>query len=427
MPENVTIIQNVRIFDGKNDQLRSGYVLIQGNAIARIASDTPQIPDGATVIDGGGRVLMPGMIDTHCHPSVVDTMPNMENNLCWDDIAIRSSVIAKGYLMRGFTSIRDAGGPVFGLKRSIDAGLVNGPRIYPSGAFLSQTRGHGDFRSPTDRSMRITITDNHMMRLEYSVLADGEAQVLAAAREQLGKGASQVKIMASGGGASLYDPIDTVQYTLRELKAAVATAEDWGTYVFAHTHNCPAMWRAAEAGIKTFEHGFLADEETMRMIVDKGIILSTQVSFTDPDVILSYDLVNENPVAKAKVEKVLKRIQNYINLVLKHQPIVTFTGDGSGPAKDHVAMQKNEFGTRAKVFPQVEVLRHVTSNGAKVLALSNLVNPYPGELGAVEEGALADLLIVDGNPLEDVLLLADPEKNLRLIMKDGKTYKNTLV
>jgi imidazolonepropionase-like amidohydrolase len=426
MSPNHIVIQNVRIFNGRDEELLPGSVVINGNVIEHIDAGSQSISEGAELIDGGGRVLMPGMIDTHCHPTVVDTIPNLENNLCWDDIAIRSSVIAKGYLMRGFTSIRDAGGPAFGLKRAIDAGLVDGPRIYPSGAFLSQTRGHGDFRSQTDRAFRFSSTDNHMMRLEYSVLADGEAEVLSAAREQLGKGASQIKIMGSGGGASLYDPIDTVQYSLEELKAAVATAEDWGTYVFAHTHNIAAMKRAVVAGIKTLEHGFLADDETMQMIVDNGIILSTQVSFTDPDVILNYALIKENPVARAKVEKVLKRIQNFIDLVVKYQPIITFTGDGAGPADDHVAMQKNEFGTRAKVFSQIDVLRHATSNGAKVLALSNLVNPYPGKLGVIEEGALADLLLVDGNPLEEVLTLTEPEKNLRLIMKDGKIYKNSL-
>jgi imidazolonepropionase-like amidohydrolase len=328
---------------------------------------------------------------------------------------------ARRVLLRGFTAVRDTGGNVFGLKRAIDEGITDGPRVYPSGAAISQTAGHADFRFYAEphrlRSGQYSLQE----RFGNAALADGVPEVLALTREQLRLGASQIKVMAGGGAYSNYDPLDVKQFTFEELQAAVKAASDWNTYVTVHVYNSEGIHRAITAGVKCIEHGHLADEDTIRLMAEKGIPLSTQV--------LTYVATASMPgmteVNKRKFQQVQEATDVVMRLARKHKVLITFSTDLVGTPENQ-ALQPKEFTERTKWFLPVEILRQATSNAAKVLAMSGPRNPYPGKLGVIEEGAYADLLIVEGNPLENIRLLEEPEKNLALIMKDGKIYKNSL-
>ena len=320
-------------------------------------------------------------------------------------------------LLRGFTAVRDVGGPVFGVKRLIDEGTNIGPRIYPSGAMISQTSGHGDFRLSGDRSRRFggQMTAGELMGIGF--IADGRDEVLTATREDLRAGASQIKVMAGGGAASAYDPLDVTQYTLDEMKAAVDAADDWGTYVTVHAYTPKAVRRAVEAGVKCIEHGQLLDEPTMKLLADKGIWLSLQTLEEAPP--------TASAATIAKKHTVVTGTDNAFKWAQKHKVKLAWGTD----LMFVPAQMKNQNSDIVKLLAWMTpaaVLRLVTHDNAQLLALSGLRNPYPGKLGVVELGALADLLLVDGDPLADIKLVADPENKFLVIMKDGKIYKNTL-
>src|SRR5687767_814697 len=276
------IFENVRIFSGTADRLSAtSNVLVVGNTIRTISS-TPIEPSLATKITriaGGGRTLMPGLIDAHTH-IMFATVP--QQTLLVSDagfINVAATKAASDMLMRGFTSIRDMGGPAFGLKRGIDMGLVPGPRIWPSGAMISQSGGHGDFRLPNELPAP-PGSFSFSERIGAAAIADSPDAVRQRAREQLALGASQVKLMAGGGVASSFDPLDVTQYTIPELRAAVEAAENWGTYVTVHAYTPRAVRQALEAGVKCIDHGQLLDEVTARLMAEKGVWWCLQ-PFTD--------------------------------------------------------------------------------------------------------------------------------------------------
>src|SRR5215467_8900073 len=278
-PPSVTLVQNVRIFDGKSNRLSGlSNVLIRGNKIERIAV-TPIATDrraDTVLIDGGGRTLMPGLIDMHWHTMLVRPTPAAA--MVWD-IGYANLVAgaeATDTLLRGFTTVRDLGGPAFGLKRAIDEGIVSGPRIFPSGAMITITSGHGDFRQLYELPRVLGGPLSRMETLGASMVADSPDEVRVRAREQLMLGASQVKLTAGGGVASPHSPLDVSTFTEPELRAAVEAAENWGTYVVAHAFTSAAIQRSIAAGVKCIEHGFLMDEATAKLIAEKGVWLSTQ-------------------------------------------------------------------------------------------------------------------------------------------------------
>lgn len=413
-----TLIKNVNVFDGKSSQLHKAMsVLIKKNIIVSFKAEV-KIPESATVIDGGDRTLMPGLIDTHVH-LMIDLPPDaILRSMDLVYMSIRGSVAARKTLMRGFTSVRDMSGPTFGLKRAIDEELIIGPRIYPSGAALSQTSGHGDFRRRADAHRRFGGSSANFERWGYAIVADGRAEVLAGVREQLRLGASQIKLMAGGGVVSDYDPLDVRQYTDDELRAAVQAAEDWDTYVAVHIYNAEGIRRAISAGVKSIEHGNLIEEDTMILMSKKGAFLSPQ------SLLYQLALPGFDAAHIDKLQKAARGLDLMMRLAKKHRVKVTFSTDliGSSQLQN---MQAKEFSIRTKWFTPIEILRQATSVGAELLALSGPRNPYPGRLGVIESGALADLLVVDGNPLEDITVL-EKQNNLRLIVKDGKVFKNTL-
>jgi len=322
-------------------------------------------------------------------------------------------------LLRGFTSIRDLGGPVFGLKRGIDAGLVPGPRIWPSGAFISQTGGHGDFRLPNDLPAR-PGDYTYSERVGAAAIADDADTVRRRAREQLALGASQLKLMAGGGVASNYDPLDVTQYTVPELRAAVEAAENWGTYVTVHAYTPRAVQQAIEAGVRCIDHGQLLDETTARLMAEKDVWWSLQ-PFLD-------DRPSPYPEGSANRKKQLEMYNGTdtaYSLAMKYKIRTAWGTDTLFDAKA-AAMQGAQLAKMVRWYEPAQVLKMATSDNAELLALSGQRSPYEGKLGVVEEGALADLLLVDGDPIADINLIADPANNFVVIMKNGKLYKNSL-
>jgi imidazolonepropionase-like amidohydrolase len=322
--------------------------------------------------------------------------------------------------MRGFTTVRDLGGPVFGLKRAIDAGIVKGPRIYPSGAMISVTGGHGDFREFSDLPRTIGGMLTRMEQVGGSIIADSPDEVRTRVREQLMQGASQIKLTAGGGVSSPHSPLDVMTFTEPELRAAVEAAENWGTYVAAHAFITAAIRRAIAAGVQCIEHGFLMDEATAQLIAEKGVWLSLQPL---PDELKQVFPAGSDE--RAKADEVWPGIARAYGFAKKYR-IKTAWGTDVLFSRALAQRQGAILASLARWYSPAEALAMATGTNAELLALSGKRNPYPGKLGVVEAGAFADLLLVDGNPLENINLIADPSANFKVIMKDGVVYKNTL-
>lgn len=419
--ESQVLIENVKLLDYTTQTLTPPkHVLINGNTIHTI-STSPIDAQGKNIIriDAKGKTLIPGLIDVHVHLVFgALTMPQMMTNDLSEEFLIKTvGLSAQQMLMRGFTSVRDVGGPIFPLKAAIDKGKLLGPRIWPSGAVVSQTAGHGDFRTPAEKSRRFFGVVSRAERYGATFIADGRDEILTAVRENLRFGASQIKLMAGGGTSSAYDPVDVTQYTLDEMKAAVDAAEDWGTYVTVHAYTPRAIRRAIEAGVKCIEHGQLLDEETLQLIAEKNIWLSLQNLVEDTPDMDPQRRIKRKPVIEGQ-EKVWPMAKKY-GVKLAWGTDFLFEPD--------LNKLQNTFILRLqKWFTNAEIIKMITQDNGELLQLSGLRSPYPGKLGTVEEGALADLILVDGDPLKNLKLLADPEKNFLLIMKDGQIHKNSL-
>jgi len=415
------LITNVDVFDGVSDELKQDTnVLLTGNKISAYGRRL-QPPAGTVEIDGGGRFLMPGLIDGHSHLSIIAPVRELQD-MHWDEIGARMAVRAEDTLMRGFTSVRDLGGPVFGLKAAVDSGDVPGPRIFPSGAIISQTSGHGDFRKPRDPHPFLEGGSSNMQELGFYRIVDGPDQVLAAVRENLRNGATQIKLMGSGGVGSDFDPIDSVQFRPEEIRSATEALADWGTYAGSHLHNGPAIKRALENGVRSIDHASQMSDETMKLLKEKGAYMNPQYGWNV--YVLQAGFLTEFQLEKAAI--VLENIDENIRLIKKHDIEITFNVDAFGPYELWSGLYAAEFTERQKYFTNYEILRQVTSVTAGLLEMSGKRNPYRGKLGVIEEGALADLILVNGNPLEDVSILANPEENIPVIIKDGEVIKNTL-
>lgn len=413
---------NVRLFDGKSRSLADGQrVVVEKNRIKRVEAASVPLEAGVQVVDGGGRTLMPGLIDAHWH-AMMAAMSMMELITAdVGDINFVAAEEARRTLMRGFTSVRDMAGPSFALKRAIDRGLTAGPRIWPSGAMISQTSGHGDFRFPYEVPANIAAPLSRGEVGGVGMIADGVDQVLKRTREQLMLGASQIKLAAGGGVASAFDPIDVTQYTEAEFRAAVDCAENWGTYVAVHAYTSRAIQTALRGGVRCIEHGQLMDEDAAKMIADKGGWLSSQ-AFIDNEFANPYP---EGSASRAKQRTMFAGTDTAFGLAKKFKLKTAWGTDILFNPK----MTKNQGAILASMtrwYAPDEILVMATSANAELLAMSGPRNPYPDKIGVIEPGAYADLLLVDGNPLADIRLFADPDQTLKVIMKDGRIYKNTL-
>lgn len=414
------LIENVIIFDGKSAATITGNVWIEDQLIRKISSEPIPVGEEVEIIDGHGNFLMPGMIDAHWHAYLAaNTMADLLTAHA-SYTQLRAGQEAGKTLLRGFTTIRDAGGPVFGLKRAIDNGTITGPRIYPSGAIITMTGGHGDFRMVYDIPEPFDCCGlTHTEKIGAAMVADGVDAVTVASRNNLRLGASQVKLMAGGGVSSLYDQLEDVQYFEDELHTAVMAAEDAGTYVMVHVYVPEAIQRAIKAGVKSIEHGQLIDEPTMKLIAEKGVWLSMQPFIGEGNNHYT------NPDQQAKHEMVVQGTDNAYKLAKKYGVKLAWGTDllfSPANAKN----QNLNIEKMTRWFSNYEILKMITHDNAQLLALSGRRNPYPGRLGVIEEGALADLIVVNGNALDNIKVLTDPENNMLLIMKDGKVYKNNL-
>jgi imidazolonepropionase-like amidohydrolase len=417
------LFENVRVFDGKSDRLAApANVLVVGNTISRISPDPIAPPADAAVtrIDGGGRTLMPGLIDAHTH-LMFTSLPQIAALTA--DIGYVNHVAGRAatdMLLRGFTSARDLGGPVLGLKRAIDQGIVAGPRIWPSGAMISQTGGHGDFRFPNELPARPGDFP-YSERVNAAMIADGPDEVRRRVREQLALGASQIKLMAGGGVASSYDPLDVAQYTVAEMRAAVEAADNWGTYVTVHAYTPRAIRFAVEAGVRVIEHGQLMDEPTAKLLAERNVWVCLQPFLDDADAIP----FPEGSPNRVKQRQMVSGTDTAYGLARQYVLKTAFGTDTLFDAK-LATRQGAQLAKLVRLYTPAKVLRMATSTNAELLALAGPRNPYPGRLGVVEEGALADLLLVNGDPLANIRLIEDPTKNFLVIMKDGRLYKNAL-
>ena len=410
------LFREVRVLDTARGTLGAPTdVLVRGNRIAAIG-DGARPTASARVIEGHGRTLMPGLIDVHWHSTftALSQADLLAPDASPEKLAATVATESARTLLRGFTSVRDAGGPIFELKAAIDAGKMPGPRIWPSGAFVSQTSGHGDLRQPHERSRRFFGKPSMAEEMGATFIADGRDEVLTAVRENLRMGASQIKLMAGGGTSSAYDPVDVTQYTFDEMRAAVEAAEDWGTYVTVHAYTVRAVRRAIEAGVKCIEHGQLLDEDTLKLMAERGIWLSTQT--------LRASTEDMDPLRREKRKPVIEGQARTIAAAKRSGVRMAWGTDFLfDPALN---VEQNAYILLLREwFTPAEILKMVTHDNAELLALSGLRSPYQGRLGVVEAGALADLLLVEGNPLTDLEVVADPERNFVVIVKDGRIVK----
>lgn len=416
-----TLITNVDIFDGVNEELiKNASVLVEGNLIKTISTD-PVIVEGATVFDGDGRTMIPGLIDAHWHTTYAYTPATvlMLNQGDMAEVAIRSMTGAKETLMRGFTTVRDPGGNPFAIKKLIDSGEYPGHRILPSGPFMSQTSGHADFHSllenPRNSTSELSYWEKNMM----AMVSDGVPEVRKRTREILKFGASQIKITTGGGVSSQFDPLDVSEYSVDEIRAVVEEATNFNTYVLAHVMTDRGIRTSVENGVMSIEHGFFASRETLELMKEKGAWLSPQAMFQD-------DMEWASPVSAAKWRLVTDAVDALYPMAVEVGVNLAFGTDQlMDPSK---AYQQSVYLARLGTWmTPFQALKIATSENARLLELSGPRHPYQdGPLGVIQEGAYADLILVDGNPLENLDLVADPQTNFDLIMKDGKIYKSEL-
>jgi imidazolonepropionase-like amidohydrolase len=401
-----------RFLDPRRGELADGIeILIEGERVKEVA-DRPIKSAGATRIDLSGRTLMPGLIDAHLHVFLNEVNIGSLDAVPLTLLGINGAIALKHSLMRGFTSVRDTAGGDFGIKAASERGLIDAPRLFISGQALSQTGGHGDFRKRTQLSLGCDCCSG----LSYTArIADGVPDVIKATRDELRKGADFIKIMVSGGVASQADPLESLQYRMDEIEAAVEEATNWGKYVAAHAYSAQAVMRAVSAGVRTIEHGNLIDEPTAATMARKGAFLVPTL--------IAYDSMRRRGREYGLSEYSLQKNDVVLAAGLRSVELARNAGVKIGFGTDLLGQLQNdqcrEFLLRAELMKPGEIIHSATIVNAEIVQRSD-------ELGELKPGAVADLLVVDGNPLADLGLLQDEGKHLSAIMKGGRFYKNRL-
>jgi len=398
------VFNDCRILDTEQGSYREGSVRVEGGRIVEIA-DAAQRPSGARIVEGRGRVLMPGLIDAHVHVAITTLNLAAMQNKPATLAALEASEVLARMLERGFTTVRDAGGADWGLAEAVAQGVIRGPRIYYSGRVLSQTGGHGDFRPRGDLGSICACTIHSS---GFSHVADGVDAVRRAAREELRRGATQIKIMASGGVASPTDPIWNLQYSREEMRAIVEEAESWRTYAMAHAYTPEAIGRAIDAGVRTIEHGNLIDAATARRMAEhQTYLVPTLVTYFVLDEIGGvFGLPAES---QRKLKDVLQAGLASIETARSAGVVMGFGTDLLGEAHDQ---QSREFRIRREVLPAAEILRSATAVNVEILRASD-------EIGRIRIGARADLLLIDGDPLNDIAVLEQLER-IHAVVQGGR-------
>jgi imidazolonepropionase-like amidohydrolase len=401
-----------RFLNPRQAELMDGIeVLIEGERVKEV-SDRPLTAAGATRVDLAGRTLMPGLIDAHLHIFLNQVNIGLLDDVPLTLLAMQGSVSLKNALMRGFTSVRDTGGGDFGMKAAVEQGLLDAPRLFISGQAISQTGGHGDFRKRTQKALGCDCCSG----LTYTArIADGVPDVIKAVRDELRKGADLIKIMVSGGVASQSDPLESIQFRMDEIEAAVEEATNWGKYVAAHAYSSIAIQRAVKAGVRTIEHGNLIDEPGAALMAQKKAFLVPTL--------VTYDSMRRrgrdyglSSYSLQKNEVVLEAGLNSVELARRAGVRIGFGTDLLGQLQDD---QSREFLIRGELMKPSEIIASATIVNAEILQ-------RPGELGELIPGAYADLIVVDGDPTRDLNLLQDQGRHLSAIMKGGRFYKNRL-
>jgi imidazolonepropionase-like amidohydrolase len=401
-----------RFLDPRRGELMDGVeVLIEGERVKEVA-DRSIKSAAATRIDLAGRTLMPGLIDAHLHVFLNEVNIGSLDAVPLTLLAINGAIALKASLMRGFTSVRDTAGGDFGIKAAAERGLIDAPRLFISGQALSQTGGHGDFRKRTQLSLGCDCCSG----LSYTArIADGVPDVIKATRDELRKGADFIKIMVSGGVASQADPLESLQYRMDEIEAAVEEATNWGKYVAAHAYSAQAVMRAVSAGVRTIEHGNLIDEPTAATMARKGAYLVPTL--------IAYDSMRRRGREYGLSEYSLQKNEVVLAAGLRSLELARNAGVKIGFGTDLLGQLQNdqcrEFLLRAELMKPADIIHSATIVNAEIVQRA-------GELGELKPGALADLLVVDGNPLAGLGLFQDEGKHLSAIMKGGRFYKNRL-
>lgn len=406
------LFKNFKMLDPELDEIAGGHeILVEGETIREV-SPRPIKAAEASAVDCGGRTLMPGFIDCHAHVVLSEVFIRQLENIPLTLMTARAVVSLRAMLDRGFTTVRDTGGADWGLKAGVDQGLIDGPRLFISGKAIGPTGGHSDARRRTDSGAPC-----HCCSALAFVMAtaDGEAEVRKVVREEMRQGCDQVKIMMSGGVASPYDPLDSLQFSPGEVVAAVEEANAFGRYVCAHAYTAASITRAAHAGVRTIEHGNLIDDASARLMADKGMFLVANL--------VTYYAMRERASALGMPPEMLEKNDLVIDGGLRSLEICKRAGVPVAYGTDLLGQlqvdQSREFVLRSQVLSPLEIIRSATLIGAQVLR-------QEGKLGCLRPGAYADLLVIEGNPLKDLGLLEAADRSLVVIMKGGRFHRNRL-
>ncbi|MFW7267648.1 amidohydrolase family protein [Gluconacetobacter sp. Hr-1-5] len=403
----VLLIHNCRVFDGLSEDIAEGRTLYIEDGVIRDIGPRAAFADSGASIDAGGRFVMPGLIDAHFHaygmevnPARIDTIPEVVRGL-------RAKSILEGALARGYTTVRDAAGGDYALAAALEAGLIDGPRFFFPGLALSQTGGHGDLRAPNHADICACAYCGAL-----AMVVDGPDAMRKAVREQLRRGAHQVKLFVSGGVLSPSDPIWMNQFAVEEIRVAVEEAATRRCYVMAHAHTNDAVLRCVSNGVKSIEHATMLERDGAEAIVAHDVFAVPTMAIIDAIRTLGGQL----GLSRAMVDKaaeVERHAMRSLDMLRSAGARIGFGTDLLGPLMER---QSREFLLRREVCTPLEILRSATSTNAALLGMQ-------GRLGTLAPGAMADLLIVDGDPLKDIACLAQ-EGNIRLIMRNGRICKN---
>lgn len=406
------LFRNFEMLDPEADGLMGGHeLLVEGEKIVEVSQKPIKVAD-ASVVDCGGQTLMPGLIDSHVHVFLSEVFIRQLENVPLTLMTARAAVLMRGMLDRGFTTVRDTGGADWGIKAAVDQGLLAGPRLFIAGRAIGPTGGHSDGRRRTDPGTRCHCCN----ALAFTMcVADGVPEVRKTVREEMRQGVDQIKIMMSGGVASPYDPLDSLQFSMGEVEAAVEEAHAFGRYVCAHAYTPETITRAATAGVRTIEHGNLIDDASAKLMADKGMFLIANL--------VTYYAMRERAAEFGMGGDMLAKNDLVIDGGLRSLEICKRAGVPVAFGTDLLGQlqveQSREFTIRSEVVSPLEIIRSATTIGAKILRRE-------GKLGCLKAGAWADLIVVDGDPLKTISLLSDPHKNLSAIMKGGAFHKNRL-
>jgi imidazolonepropionase-like amidohydrolase len=407
------LFKNLNLLDPRWTEARGGYeVLVEGDLIKEV-SPKPIKAAKAQVVDCGKRTLMPGLIDCHVHVFLTEVNIRNLEHVPLTLLTARSAELMKGMIDRGFTTVRDTGGADWGIKTAVESGLIPGPRLFISGRAIGPTGGHSDSRRRTDYQGAPCGCCNAMVYC--MAIADGADEVRKLVREQMRQGADQVKIMCSGGVASPYDPLDSLQFSEAEIAAATDEAKNFGRYVLAHAYTPEAITRAVNNGVRTIEHGNLIDAKSAKLLKSSGGYMVANL--------VTYFVMKEKAAQFGMTADMLAKNDLVMDGALRSLEICKAAGVKVGYGSDLLGQlqveQRREFMFRAEVLKPLEIIRQATTVGAEILR-------QEGKLGIVEPGAFADLIVVDGNPLKKLELFLDQGAHLPAIMKAGKFHKNAL-